>query len=86
MSPEKETWLPVHPKFCNLQMPSLCYLWCVSWNESRLQARARKAGVQLVADTVVFSTMQENISVKWRKTHKERKYDVIDSQYWHKWV
>lgn len=39
-----------------------------------------------MADTVVFSTMQENTSVKWRKTPEERKYDVIDSQHWHKWV
>lgn len=39
-----------------------------------------------MADTAMSSTKQEKVSVKWRKTPEERKYDVIDSQYWHKWV
>lgn len=39
-----------------------------------------------MADTVISSLKQEKISVKWRKTPEERKYDVIYSQYWHKWV
>lgn len=50
----------------------------MSQSESGLQARVRRAGVQLAADTAISSMKQEKVSVKWRKTPEERKYDVID--------
>lgn len=34
-----------------------------------------------MAETVISSVKQKRISVKWRKTPEERKYDVIDSEY-----
>lgn len=58
-----------------------CIICCVPRNESRSQARVRRAGAKLVAETVMSSVKQKKISVKWRKTPEERKYDVIDSEY-----